>query len=236
MRTEVSAQGSSSDWWPAYLNGGYSAGILKHSASQQRFRWRLERLRCRGQISRYDMARSCIMWLWTRALRIPPPHPWLTPAPGSRISPPFPPITSMRCSTPMPRASSAVARTAASTAETAPPGRRPRWSSAPCSRSRSLSCPPPTNNSNRLTDNSAVTEENVSDLLRELEAEYPSFDQWNTDRVYTSKVLGRGSGEAGFAYMLSDRVFGAIFSYELDDPEDLRVGDLIYDDYEEKYG
>ena len=36
--------------------------------------------------------------------------------------------------------------------------------------------------------------------------------------------------------MLSDRVFGAIFSYELDDPEDLRVGDLIYDDYEEKYG
>ena len=36
--------------------------------------------------------------------------------------------------------------------------------------------------------------------------------------------------------MLSDRVFGAISSYELDDPEDLRVGDLIYDDYEEKYG
>ena len=41
---------------------------------------------------------------------------------------------------------------------------------------------PTYNNSNRLTDNSAVTEENVSDLLRELEAEYPSFDQWNTDR------------------------------------------------------
>ena len=53
---------------------------------------------------------------------------------------------------------------------------------------------------------------------------------------YTSKVLGRGSGEAGFAYMLSDRVFGAISSYELDDPEDLRVGDLLKLDGGSTYG
>ena len=34
---EVSAQGSSSDWWRPYLNAAYSAGILKGTqASQQR--------------------------------------------------------------------------------------------------------------------------------------------------------------------------------------------------------
>ena len=37
MRDEVSAQGSSSDWWRPYLNAAYSAGILKGTqAAQQR--------------------------------------------------------------------------------------------------------------------------------------------------------------------------------------------------------
>ena len=146
---EVSAQGSSSDWWRPYLNAAYSAGILKGTqASQQRASagdWSASV--AEAQISRYDMAQ--IMY-----------HVAVDQG---------------------------------------------------------------------FEDPSAAS-------LAYASAEYPSFDQWNTDRVYTSKVLGRGSGEAGFAYMLSDRVFGAISSYELDDSEDLRVGDLIYDDYEEKYG
>ena len=55
---EVSAQGSSSDWWRPYLNAAYSAGILKGTqASQQRASagdWSASV--AEAQISRYDMA------------------------------------------------------------------------------------------------------------------------------------------------------------------------------------
>ena len=58
----------------------------------------------------------------------------------------------------------------------------------------------------------------MSDLLDELWAEFPDYDQWDVDRTYTSQRLGSSSGTRGFVYMLSDRVFGGMPSNEIDDP------------------
>jgi len=235
---EVSAQGSSSDWWRPYLNAAYSAGILKGTqASQQRASagdWSASV--AEAQISRYDMAQ--IMYHVAVDQGFEDPSAASLAYASARIQD--------FSSIPSNYQYAVLYSYAKGFLSGGQNGRFNGGNSTTRAEAAVVLCSlfeeqesllsPTYNNSNRLTDNSAVTEENVSDLLRELEAEYPSFDQWNTDRVYTSKVLGRGSGEAGFAYMLSDRVFGAISSYELDDPEDLRVGDLIYDDYEEKYG
>ena len=235
---EVSAQGSSSDWWRPYLNAAYSAGILKGTqASQQRASagdWSASV--AEAQISRYDMAQ--IMYHVAVDQGFEDPSAASLAYASARIQD--------FSSIPSNYQYAVLYSYAKGFLSGGQNGRFNGGNSTTRAEAAVVLCSlfeeqesllsPTYNNSNRLTDNSAVTEENVSDLLRELEAEYPSFDQWNTDRVYTSTVLGRGSGEAGFAYMLSDRVFGAIFSYELDDPEDLRVGDLIYDDYEEKYG
>ena len=226
---EVSAQGSSSDWWRPYLNAAYSAGILKGTqAAQQRASagdWSASV--ANAQISRYDMAQ--IMYHVAVDQGFEAPSAASLAYSSARIRD-FSSIPSNYQYAVL--YSYAKGFLSGDDQGRFNGGNSPNRAEAAvvlCSlfEEQESLLSPTYNNSNRLTDNSAVTEENVSDLLRELEAEYPSFDQWNTNRVYTSKVLGRGSGEAGFAYMLSDRVFGAISSYELDDPEDLRVGDLL---------
>lgn len=235
---EVSAQGSSSDWWRPYLNAAYSAGILKGTqAAQQRASagdWSASV--AEAQISRYDMAQ--IMYHVAVDQGFEDPSAASLAYASARIQD-FSSIPSNYQYAVL--YSYAKGFLSGDDQGRFNGGNSPNRAEAAvvlCSlfEEQESLLSPTYNNSNRLTDNSAVTEENVSDLLRELEAEYPSFDQWNTDRVYTSKVLGRGSGEAGFAYMLSDRVFGAISSYELDDPEDLRVGDLLKLDGGSTYG
>ncbi len=235
---EVSAQSSSSDWWRPYLNAAYSAGILKGTqAAQQRASagdWTASV--ANAKISRYDMAQ--IMYNVATAQGFEEPSAASLAYSSVRIRD--------FSSVPSSYQYAVLYSYAKGFLSGDQNGRFNGGSSTTRAEAAVVLCSlfeeqesllsPTYNNSNRLTDNSAVTEENVSDLLRELEAEYPSFDRWNTDRVYTSKVLGRGSGEAGFAYMLSDRVFGAISSYELDDPEDLRVGDLLKLDSGSTYG
>ena len=235
---EVSAQGSSSDWWRPYLNAAYSAGILKGTqAAQQRASagdWSASV--ANAMISRYDMAQ--IMYHVAVDQGFEDPSAASLAYASARIRD-FSSIPSNYQYAVL--YSYAKGFLSGDDQGRFNGGNSPNRAEAAvvlCSlfEEQESLLSPTYNNSNRLTDNSAVTEENVSDLLRELEAEYPSFDQWDTGRVYTSKVLGRGSGEAGFAYMLSDRVFGAISSYELDDPEDLRVGDLLKLDNGSTYG
>ena len=235
---EVSAQGSSSDWWRPSLNAAYSAGILKGTqAAQQRASagdWSASV--ANAQISRYDMAQ--IMYHVAVDQGFEAPSAASLAYSSARIRD-FSSIPSNYQYAVL--YSYAKGFLSGDDQGRFNGGNSPNRAEAAvvlCSlfEEQESLLSPTYNNSNRLTDNSAVTEENVSDLLRELEAEYPSFDQWDTGRVYTSKVLGRGSGEAGFTYMLSDRVFGAISSYELDDPEDLRVGDLLKLDNGSTYG
>ena len=49
-------------------------------------------------------------------------------------------------------------------------------------------------------------------------------------------VYKRQYEDKAFTYFLSDKIFDDLEDSSVREAEDLRVGDLIYDDYEEKYG
>ena len=54
------------------------------------------------------------------------------------------------------------------------------------------------------------SESNVYDDLVVLKSDYPENYLWDMTRSYTSKELGTATGVEAFAYMLSDKVFGAM--------------------------
>ena len=86
-----------------------------------------------------------------------------------------------------------------------------------------------------LTDGSRATESNVSSLLRDLEKDYEQGDRWDDD--YDSDELGNGGRNSrGFAYFLSDEVFGDLDSYGLKDWDELRIGDLVCVEYDNEDG
>lgn len=86
-----------------------------------------------------------------------------------------------------------------------------------------------------LTDGSRATESNVSSLLRDLKKDYKQGEGWDDD--YDSDELGNGDRHSkGFAYFLSDEVFGDLDSYGLKDWDELRIGDLVYVEYENEDG
>ena len=88
-----------------------------------------------------------------------------------------------------------------------------------------------------LADGSRATESNVKSLLREIsrDDDYGQGDRWNTD--YDSDELGNGGRDSqGFAYFLSDEVFGDLDSYGLKDWDELRIGDLVCVEYENEDG
>ena len=88
---------------------------------------------------------------------------------------------------------------------------------------------------NSLTDGSRATESNVSSLLRDLKKDYKQGERWDDD--YDSDELGNGDRHSkGFAYFLSDEVFGDLDSYGLKDWDELRIGDLVYVEYDNEDG
>ena len=52
----------------------------------------------------------------------------------------------------------------------------------------------------------------------------------------TSQRLGVGTGSRGFAYMISDKIFGGMPANQIDDPADLRLGDVISFNSGSQYG
>lgn len=85
-----------------------------------------------------------------------------------------------------------------------------------------------TNKNGTLVNGKDATEKNVAAALSSLQFEYFQGSSWNSNRVYTSTQLGSGSGNKGFAYMLSDRVFGNLSAEKVTDASKLKVGDLVY--------
>ena len=88
----------------------------------------------------------------------------------------------------------------------------------------------------KLANGADATERNVSRLLDDLKDDYEQGDSWDEDDRYTSDVLGSGYEDKALAYFLSDKIFDDLEDSSVRKAKDLRVGDLIYDDYEEKYG
>ena len=83
------------------------------------------------------------------------------------------------------------------------------------------------NRDGELANGKDATEENVRSALLDLKREFYDFYVYDTDRSYTSQRLGTASGSEGFAYMISDRVFGSLAVQEQDDPDKLKPGDLV---------
>ena len=98
-----------------------------------------------------------------------------------------------------------------------------------------IQAPTYTNRSGKLVNGKDANEENVEDALMDLKQEFYEYDMWETDRSYTSAKLGSATGSKAFAYMISDRVFGALPAETVDDPDDLKPGDLVYLDDQDQY-
>ena len=98
-----------------------------------------------------------------------------------------------------------------------------------------IQAPTYTNRSGKLVNGKDANEENVEDALMDLKQEFYEYDMWETDRSYTSAKLGSATGSKAFAYMISDRVFGALPAETVDDPDDLKPGDLVYLDDDDQY-
>lgn len=77
-----------------------------------------------------------------------------------------------------------------------------------------------------LANGEEATERNVLRLLDDLMDEYEDGDDW--DKRYESDVLGSARNAQGFAYMISDEIFGDLEEEELDSVYDMRPGDIVY--------
>lgn len=83
-------------------------------------------------------------------------------------------------------------------------------------------------NTTKLVNGKTPTRENVYAALLALKDEFGQNDTWDTSREYTSEELGAGEGSQGFAYMLSDRVFGAMKAVKQPDIDRMKPGDVVY--------
>lgn len=73
-----------------------------------------------------------------------------------------------------------------------------------------------------------ITEAEVQAVLAQLEIEYPHGSPWGSNDRWTSPVFGSGRECAGFAFMVSDKIFGDLPKYAIA-IEDTRVGDVMFD-------
>jgi len=77
-----------------------------------------------------------------------------------------------------------------------------------------------------------ITEAEVQMVLAQLREEYPHGTPWGRDTRYPGRPDGKGMGGAsacqGYAYMVSDRIFGTLPYYTVT-LENSRVGDIMID-------
>lgn len=59
-----------------------------------------------------------------------------------------------------------------------------------------------------LANGKEPTEENVLEILAELESEFPAGTPWGSANSWSSPVMGNGIECAGYAFMISDKIFG----------------------------
>lgn len=234
----VKAQGTSADWWRPYMNVAQAVGLLNGTTagSQYAASGSFTAANAKGQISRYDMAQ--IMYNLSTAQRWEFPNELAILANLALIQD----MSSIPSNYQMPVAY-CYAKGFLSGDENgnfngSSTTTRAQAAVVLCSlnKAKTQVTAPTYSNTNRLANGLAATEENVADLVDDLWAQYPDYDQWNVDTTYTSQRLGTASGSKGFAYMLSDKIFGGMRAAQIDDPQDLRIGDLISLNSGSEYG
>jgi len=94
--------------------------------------------------------------------------------------------------------------------------------------------PDSTSSDDTLSNGKKVNESNVEALL---EKKLKDIDSWDMKEYYDSKVFGDDlSGAEGFAWMLSDKVFGNLDYERLSDKKELQAGDVIEFKDDDSYG
>ena len=235
---QVKAQGTSSDWWRPYMNVAYANNLLSGTTVGQSYAatgsWSSSSVN--GQISRYDMAQ--IMYNLSTAQRWEFPNELAILANLALIQD----MSSIPSNYQMPVAY-CYAKGFLSGDENgnfngSDTTTRAQAAVVLCGlndEKTSITAPTYTN-SNRLANGLVATEENVANLIDDVWASYPDYDQWNVNTTYTSQRLGVGTGSKGFAYMISDKIFGGMPANQIDDPADLRLGDVISFNSGSQYG
>ena len=98
-----------------------------------------------------------------------------------------------------------------------------------------VTAPTYTNRTGKLVNGDDATEENVEDALWDLRSEFYEYYVWDTQRTYTSAKLGTAAGGQACAYMISDRVFGALASEKVTKFSQIKPGDLVYFNSDNQY-
>lgn len=235
---QVKAQGSSSDWWRPYMNVAYANNLLSGTTVGQNYAaagsWNSSSVN--GQISRYDMAQ--IMYNLSTVQR------WESPNSMSLVLAQYAirDFGSIPTNYQMPVAycfaKGLLTGDENSNFNGSATTTRAQAAVVLCGlndEKTSITAPTYTN-SNRLANGLVATEENVANLIDDLQASYPNYDQWSVNTTYTSQRLGVGTGSRGFAYMISDKIFGGMPANQIDDPADLRLGDVISLNNGSEYG
>ena len=235
---QVKAQGSSSDWWRPYMNVAYANNLLSGTTVGQSYAaagsWNSSSVN--GQISRYDMAQ--IMYNLSTAQR------WETPDSMSLVLSQLliKDFGSIPTNYQMPvaycYAKGLLTGDENSNFNGSATTTRAQAAVVLCGLNdeKTQATAPTYTNSNRLANGLVATEENVANLIDDLQASYPNYDQWSVNTTYTSQRLGVGTGSRGFAYMISDKIFGGMPANQIDDPADLRLGDVISLNNGSEYG
>lgn len=235
---QVKAQGTSSDWWRPYMNVAYANNLLSGTTVGQSYAaagsWSSSSVN--GQISRYDMAQ--IMYNLSNAQK------WESPNSMSLVLAQYAirDFGSIPTNYQMPVAycfaKGLLTGDENSNFNGSATTTRAQAAVVLCGlndEKTSITAPTYTN-SNRLANGLVATEENVANLIDDVWASYPDYDQWNVNTTYTSQRLGVGTGSKGFAYMISDKIFGGMPANQIDDPADLRLGDVISFNSGSQYG
>lgn len=235
---QVKAQGSSSDWWRPYMNVAYANNLLSGTTVGQNYAaagsWNSSSVN--GQISRYDMAQ--IMYNLSTVQR------WETPDSMSLVLSQLliKDFGSIPTNYQMPvaycYAKGLLTGDENSNFNGSATTTRAQAAVVLCGLNdeKTQATAPTYTNSNRLANGLVATEENVANLIDDLQASYPNYDQWSVNTTYTSQRLGVGTGSRGFAYMISDKIFGGMPANQIDDPADLRLGDVISLNNGSEYG
>ena len=235
---QVKAQGTSSDWWRPYMNVAYANNLLSGTTVGQNYAaagsWNSSSVN--GQISRYDMAQ--IMYNLSTAQR------WESPNSMSLVLAQYAirDFGSIPTNYQMPVAycfaKGLLTGDENSNFNGSATTTRAQAAVVLCGLNdeKTQATAPTYTNSNRLANGLVATEENVANLIDDLQASYPNYDQWSVNTTYTSQRLGVGTGSRGFAYMISDKIFGGMPANQIDDPADLRLGDVISLNNGSEYG
>ena len=234
----VKAQGTSADWWRPYMNVAQAVGLLNGTTagSQYAASGSFTAANANGPISRYDMAQIMYNVGIAQKWDLPNELAILLNLAVIRDTDSIP--TNYQMAVGVCYAQGFLSGDENGNFNGSSTTTRAQAAVVLCSlnKAKTQVTAPTYSNTNRLANGLAATEENVADLVDDLWAQYPDYDQWNVDTTYTSQRLGTASGSKGFAYMLSDKIFGGMRAAQIDDPQDLRIGDLISLNSGSEYG